>query len=263
MSTCFYCGEETHIVNQCVNPGILSLYENMKNVHIRTRRAQNHRINQAAFIYEIAQFNYNDIISVAIKYACAMYPISVIANDEYYMLILWHYFENLYLRNTQFIINNFVAVANVYFIDGPNTNAPNTNAPTTNAPNTNAPTTNAPNTNANTTNANTTNANTTNAPIIRRQRPLRIRTSRKKHNFITTIETEKYTRDQEEECPICLDNVKCGKFVKLNCNHKFCVRCVIKSVKMDRNIYSCALCRCKAETVRVYDFDTYDLVRQL
>jgi hypothetical protein len=234
MSTCFYCGEESHIVNQCVNPGILSLYEDIKNLHIRTRRVQNYRLNQAAFSYEMMiQFNYNDIISVAIKYANAMYPISVSANDEYYMLVLWHYFENLYLRNRQITINNFVAVANVYFIDGPISNVPTTNAPTTNA------------------------------PIIQRQRPLRIRTSRKKHNFITTIETEKYTRDQEEECPICLDNVKCIKFVKLNCNHKFCVRCVIKSVKMDRNIYSCALCRCKAETARVYDFDTYDLVRQL
>jgi hypothetical protein len=244
MSTCFYCGEESHIVNQCINPGILSLYEDIKNLHIRTRRVQNYRLNQADFCYEMMfQFNYNDIISVAIKYANAMYPISVITDNEYYMLILWHYFEKLYLINRQIIINNFVAVANVYFIDGPISNVPTTNAPTTNAPTTNAP--------------------TTNAPIIQRQRHLRIRTSRKKHNFITTIETEKYTRDQEEECPICLDNVKCIKFVKLNCNHKFCVRCVIKSVKIDRNIYSCALCRCKAETARVYDFDTYDLVRQL
>jgi len=244
MFTCFYCGEESHVVNNCVNPGILSLYEDIKNLHIRTRRVQNHRLNQAAFSYEMMiQFNYNDIISVAIKYANAMYPISVSANDEYYMLVLWHYFENLYLRNRQITINNFVAVANVYFIDGPISNVPTTIETTTNAPTTNAP--------------------TTNAPIIQRQRHLRIRTSRKKHNFITTIETEKYTRDQEEECPICLDNVKCIKFVKLNCNHKFCVRCVIKSVKIDRNIYSCALCRCKAETVRVYDFDTYDLVRQL
>jgi hypothetical protein len=239
MSTCFYCGEETHIVNQCVNPGILSLYEDIKNLHIRTRRVQNHRLNQAAFSYEMMiQFNYNDIISVAIKYACAMYPISVITNDEYYILVLWHHFEKLYLRNRQIIINNFVAVANVYFIDGPISNVPTTIETNTNAAN-------------------------TNEPIIQRQRHLRIRTSRKKHNFITTIETEKYTRHQEEECPICLDNVKCVKFVKLNCNHKFCVRCVIKSVKMVRNIYSCALCRCKAETARVYDFDTYDLVRQL
>ena len=197
MSTCFYCGEESHIVNRCINPGILSLYEDIKNLHIRTRRVQNYRLNQADFCYEMMfQFNYNDIISVAIKYANAMYPISVITDNEYYMLILWHYFEKLYLINRQIIINNFVAVANVYFIDGPISNVPTTIETTTNAP-------------------------TTNAPIIQRQRHLRIRTSRKKHNFITTIETEKYTRDQEEECPICLDNVKCIKFVKLNCNHKF------------------------------------------
>ena len=99
MFTCFYCGEESHVVNNCVNPGILSLYEDIKNLHIRTRRVQNHRLNQAAFSYEMAQFNYNDIISVSIKYANAMYPISVIANDEYYVLVLWHYFENLYLSN--------------------------------------------------------------------------------------------------------------------------------------------------------------------
>jgi hypothetical protein len=107
--------------------------------------------------------------------------------------------------------------------------------------------------------------------VIRRQRHLSIRNrnknknTRKKYNFITTIETEKYTdeEEEEEECPICLDNVKCIKLVKLNCDHKFCVRCVIKSVKMNRNNYSCALCRCVVETVRVYDTDTYDLVRQL
>jgi hypothetical protein len=239
MSTCFYCGEENHRVNECVNPGILSLYEDIKNLHIRTRRVQNHRLNQADFCYEMMfQFNYNDIISVAIKYANAMYSISVITDNEYYMLVLWHYFENLYLRNRQFIINNFIVDANVYFID-------------------------ASTSNETTTIESTTNETTTNPPIIRRGRPLRIRISRQKHNLITTIETEKYTGDQEEECPICLDNVKCVKFVKLNCNHQFCVHCVIKSVKMDRNIYSCALCRCKAETARVYDFDTYDLVKQL
>ncbi len=250
MFTCFYCGEESHVVNRCINPGILSLYEDIKNLHIRTRRVQNHRLNQAAFSYEMMiQFNYNDIISVAIKYANAMYPISIIADDEYYMLVLWYYFENLYLRNRQIIINNFVAGANVYFIDAPTSNAPTSNAPTSNAPTSNAPTSIASTTNQ-----------TANATIIRRQRP--IGTSRQKYNFITTIETEKYTIQQEEECPICLDNVKCVKFVKLNCNHQFCVRCVMKSVKMVCN-YSCALCRTTVETARVYDFDTYDLVRQL
>jgi hypothetical protein len=262
MSTCFYCGEENHIVNQCVNPGILSLYEDIKNLHISTRIVQNYRDNQAAFINEMAQFNYNDIISVAIKYANAMYPISVIANDEYYMVVLWHHFENQYLRNRQIIINNFIAVANVYFIDGPISNAPTTNTNTietttntnTNAPNTNAPNTNAPN----------TNAPNTNAPIIRRQRPLRIRTSRKKYNFITTIETERYTGDQKEECPICLDDVKCVNFVKLNCNHKFCVRCIVTSVKTNRkDNYHCALCRCNTELVRVYNTNTYNLVKNL
>jgi hypothetical protein len=168
------------------------------------------------------------------------------------MVVLWHHFENQYLRNRQIIINNFIAVANVYFIDGPISNLPTTIETNTIAP---TPTI---------TNTSTTNDTTTNAPIIRRQRPLRIRTSRKKYNFITTIETERYTGDQKEECPICLDDVKCVNFVKLNCNHKFCVRCIVTSVKTNRkDNYHCALCRCNTELVRVYNTNTYNLVKNL
>jgi hypothetical protein len=132
----------------------------------------------------------------------------------------------------------------MYFIDAPNMN----DAPTT-------------------INNSSNDSNDSNdaLSVIRRQRHLsnRNKNTRKKHNFITTIETEKYTDNEEEECPICLDNVKCIKLVKLNCDHKFCVRCIVKSVKMVRNNYSCALCRCVVETVRVYDTDTYDLVSRL
>jgi hypothetical protein len=239
---CFYCGEQTHFVDQCVNPVIIELYQNMKNIHLETRLTQNHRLNHSAFVNKMSQFNFNDIISVAIKYAYAMYPGSVVATYDYYNSSLWSHFEHQYLRNRrniinrEYIIDRFVAVANMYFIDAPNMN-------------------NGPNDLNNSNNARS---------VIQRQNHLSIinKNSRKKYNFITTIETEKYT-DEEEECPICLDNVKCTAFVKLNCDHKFCVKCVIKSVKMDRNNYSCALCRCVAETVRVYDTDTYDLVRQL
>jgi hypothetical protein len=208
----------------------------MKNIHLETRLTQNPRVNHSAFVNEMSQFNFNDIISVAIKYAYAMYPGSVVATYDYYNSSLWSHFEHQYLRNREIIINNLVSVTNMYFIDAPNMNGEPT----------------------------TINNSNDALSVIRRQRHLSIRNrnSRKKHNFITTIETEKYT-DEEEECPICLDNVKCIKLVKLNCDHKFCVRCVIKSVKMNRNNYSCALCRCVVETVRVYDTDTYDLVRQL
>lgn len=243
---CFYCGEQTHFVDQCVNPDFLELYRNMKNIHLETRLTQNHRVNHNAFANEMSQFNFNDIISVAIKYAYAMYPGSVVATYDYYNSSLWSQFEHQYLRNREIIINNLVSVTNIYFIDAPNMN----DGPTTidNS-------------------SNVLNNSNDALSVIRRQRHLSIRNrnknSRKKHNFITTIETEKYTDEEEEECPICLDNVKCAKFVKLNCDHNFCVSCVIKSVKMDRNNYSCALCRCVVETVRVYHADTYDLVRQL
>jgi ABC-type sugar transport system ATPase subunit len=237
---CFYCGEQTHFVDQCVNPDFLELYRNMKNIHLETRLTQNHRVNHNAFANEMSQFNFNDIISVAIKYAYAMYPGSVVATYDYYNSSLWSQFEHQYLRNREIIINNLVSVTNMYFIGAPNMNSEPT----------------------------TINDSNDALSVIRRQRHLSIinrnknKNTQKKHNFITTIETEKYT-DEEEECPICLDNVKCIKLVKLNCDHKFCVKCIIKSVKMNRNNYSCALCRCVVETVRMYDTDTYDLVRQL
>lgn len=243
---CFYCGEETHLVNECVNPEILRLYEAMKNIHIRTRIGNDIRTNQNKFIDELMSFYYHDIISVAIKHAYAMYPDSVIATPEYYKSVLWSHFEQQYLRNRRIIINNFVSVANVYFIDAPHLN----NVPT------------------NTTDVTNTSVSDNSAlSVIRRQRHLSVRSvrsSRKKYDFIVTIETEKYTLDQEEECPICLDNVKCFKFVEFNCKHKFCVKCVVKSIRTNRkDIHSCALCRSKTETVRVYSADTYDLVRQL
>lgn len=251
---CFYCGEETHVVNDCVNPEFLRLYEAMKNIHVRTRTTNNNRVNQNNFMDEIMNFYYDDIISVAIKYAYAMYPDSVIATPEYYKLELWSHFEQQYLRNRRIIINNFVSVANIYFIDAPHLN----NVPT------------------NTTDVTITSVIDNSARSIIQQQRQRQRQrerereqrqrqrQREKHDFIVTIETEKYTLEQEEECPICLDNVKCFKFVEFNCKHKFCVKCVIKSIKTKpKDIHSCALCRCETETVRVYSADTYDLVRQL
>lgn len=246
---CFYCGEETHVVNDCVNPEFLTLYEAMKNIHIRTRTTDNNEANQNNFMNELIHFYDNDIISVALKHANAMYPVSVIATPEYYTLALWSHFEYQYLRNRRIIINNFAFGENMHFIDAPHLNSVST-------------TTSIPNINHNV------------DPVLQQQRQrhtLRQRhreqrqeRQREKLDFIVTIETEKYTLEQEEECPICLDNVKCVNLVKLNCNHMFCVKCVIKSIKTKpKNIHSCALCRCETETVRVYSADTYDLVRQL
>jgi hypothetical protein len=238
---CFYCGEDTHSVAQCVNPGILNLYERLTEIHLETRLTRVSALNQQQFTSVIQNMMFNDIISVAIKYTNASYPNSVIITDDYYTESLWYHFENKYLSYMNRVITDLADNANVYFINGPIIN----NRPNSNIINRN---------------------NNINSPIIQRQRHLRLRNgnSRKKYNFITTIETEKYNEHQEEECPICLDDVKCIKIVKLNCSHKFCVSCVIKSIKSNRkHNYECALCRCKAESVRVYNADVYDLVRQL
>lgn len=253
---CFYCGEDSHSVAQCVNPGILNLYERLTEIHLETRLTRVSALNQRQFTSVIQNMTFNDIISIAIKYTNASYPNSVIITDDYYTESLWYHFENKYLRYMNNVITDLADNANVYFINGPNAN----NVPDYNGPYYNGP-------NSNIINANIINRNNNiNSPIIQRQRHLRLRNdnSRKKYNFITTIETEKYNEAQEEECPICLDDVKCIKIVKLNCDHKFCVSCVIKSIKTNRKQnYECALCRCKAETVRVYNADVYDLVKQL
>lgn len=223
MNSCFYCGEYTHLVYDCIDPEILQLYDVVKNIYLATRTTENHRINQHKFMEEISQRRLNGLISLAIKYAHAMYNYPF--NDDYYIMLLWHHFESDYMRNIQDFESTFTDLNINFQID---------------------------------------RIGQPQEQEQREQEQHTLNTINFKHNFITTIETGKYSWEQEEECPICLDNVKSTKFVKLNCNHRFCIKCVIKSIKTNKKkIHSCALCRCATEMVRVYDVDTYELVRQL
>lgn len=238
MNRCFYCGDETHTIKECVNPEILRLYESIKNIYLTTRVIENTIMRQRYFIYGMRQISFDAIISVALKYTNVLYPNSVAITDEHYILALWYNFENIYLAHRDTLINDLVDNANVYFINGPTATNNSTLQPLV-------------------------NQHPVNQLQIVRQRSTR-RYHKKQHNFIVTIETEKYTNDQKEECSICLDEVKCLDFVKLGCDHKFCVKCVIKNIKINpKDNYTCALCRCETELMRVYDTYTYNLVKEL
>ena len=65
-----------------------------------------------------------------------------------------------------------------------------------------------------------------------------------------------------EECSICYENKNDNKMVKLNCNHKFCSSCIIKTLetnlKLKNSICKCALCRSEITSFETSKITIYD-----
>ena len=45
----------------------------------------------------------------------------------------------------------------------------------------------------------------------------------------------------DNECPICLDNCDPTMFIKTNCDHRFCEKCLHDWFEKEK--YSCPICR--------------------
>ena len=73
----------------------------------------------------------------------------------------------------------------------------------------------------------------------------------------TTFETyvieyeENEKSDCEYECSICYESFQMEQFAKIDCNHMFCLNCTRQL--LNKREVSCALCRCKFQTIKVFD----------
>jgi flagellar biosynthesis GTPase FlhF len=54
----------------------------------------------------------------------------------------------------------------------------------------------------------------------------------------------------ENICTICLDNLKENNYVKTNCNHTFCLSCLLQHLKFNN---TCPCCRSSIESIRKND----------
>ena len=75
-----------------------------------------------------------------------------------------------------------------------------------------------------------------------------------KYKFTVSIEVlEKEEKTVLCDCSICFENYEKNKFVKLNCNHKFCGDCVIETIKTSKiNNLPCPLCRTEISSIVAY-----------
>jgi hypothetical protein len=78
-----------------------------------------------------------------------------------------------------------------------------------------------------------------------------------KYKFTTSIEAlEKGEQSVLCDCSICFENYEMDKFVKFNCNHKFCGDCVIETIKTIKtskiNNLPCPLCRAEISSIVAY-----------
>jgi hypothetical protein len=69
--------------------------------------------------------------------------------------------------------------------------------------------------------------------------------------------------EQLVECPICLDEKQIFDSVQLNCNHSFCVTCIIKHMDITKinQLPNCPLCRTDIKMFEVKSIETYNLLQ--
>jgi hypothetical protein len=89
----------------------------------------------------------------------------------------------------------------------------------------------------------------------------------KKYNIMPILCLEEEDKDKEEEdinCAICYENIKCVDLVSLNCSHQFCSSCIIGILKTNKSLNSptCALCREVMCVFNVKKLEIYNLVAE-
>ena len=65
-------------------------------------------------------------------------------------------------------------------------------------------------------------------------------------NGLTVLEFDDVC-NHGDECPICYEALVNGNFVKLNCDHKYCNRCIMLCVANGR--FTCPMCRLRITTI--------------
>jgi len=102
------------------------------------------------------------------------------------------------------------------------------------------------------------------AQQIQAQQQQQIQAQHKKYNIIPTFIVKDENKEVEEnaECPICYEGIKCVDLITLNCSHKFCGSCITYILE-NHNINSnpkCALCRTYMYKFDIQNPDVYHLV---
>jgi hypothetical protein len=83
----------------------------------------------------------------------------------------------------------------------------------------------------------------------------------KKYNITPVLEIVlNKIEDEDEDCAICYESIKCMDFVKLNCEHKFCGSCIQETLKSHNKLCGprCALCRTKMVSFSVKNSEIYN-----
>lgn len=89
-----------------------------------------------------------------------------------------------------------------------------------------------------------------NIPQVQPVQPVQPRPSRSLNQSKYTVFqfNEKCNRvDNDGECPICYENMEDETFVKLNCSHQFCKKCIKNCLSL--NQFKCPLCRTQISKV--------------
>jgi hypothetical protein len=70
---------------------------------------------------------------------------------------------------------------------------------------------------------------------------------------------EDIKNDENEECPICISQIKHDEVIMLNCSHIFCGTCIDDSIKQIKTL-KCALCRAPITSVSINSDKMYNLM---
>jgi len=81
--------------------------------------------------------------------------------------------------------------------------------------------------------------------------------------FVIKDENEEIGVNEEIDCPICYESIKCVDLIKLNCSHQFCGPCISTILERNNNnniIPTCALCRASMCSFDIQNLEVYHLV---
>jgi len=87
----------------------------------------------------------------------------------------------------------------------------------------------------------------------------------RRYNIMPTfvIKDENEEENEEKDCPICYESIKCDDLIKLNCSHQFCGSCIATILERNNNnniIPTCALCRASMCSFDIQNLEVYHLV---
>jgi len=77
---------------------------------------------------------------------------------------------------------------------------------------------------------------------------------------IRNIDNLAENHNLEDDCPICHDNFK--NAVELDCNHKFCAKCIMDYYRTIEPRLNCPMCRKDIRLINILNYNRSDEIRQ-